>query len=114
MTFLFSRQLVAMDDSDEELQLINNVALFDSQLKQAGCLATKIFMSINFLDLNAKPLAKRLKLWCFRKELLREKLVVSQLSRSALSAASGETAAASLPFIKQETERKSKFEEPPL
>jgi hypothetical protein len=35
MTFLFPQQLGAMDDSDEELQLINDVARFDSQLKQA-------------------------------------------------------------------------------
>jgi hypothetical protein len=30
MTFLFPRQLGAMDDSDEEMQLINDVALLDS------------------------------------------------------------------------------------
>jgi hypothetical protein len=33
MTFLFPLQLGAMDDSDEEMQLINDVARLDSQLK---------------------------------------------------------------------------------
>jgi hypothetical protein len=37
MAFVFPRQLGAMGDSDEEMQLINDVALLDSQLKQAGC-----------------------------------------------------------------------------
>ncbi len=64
-----------------------------------------------FQDLNAKPLAKRLKLWRFRKELLRQNSVASQLSHSP---ASGETAAAPPPVIKQETERKRKFEESPF
>jgi hypothetical protein len=66
-----------------------------------------------FRDFYGKPLAKRLNLWRFRKEL-RQKLVVDRLSRSALSAASGETTATSPPFVKQETERKRNFEEPPF
>ncbi len=37
MTFLSPRQLGAMDDSDEELQLMTDVALLDSLLKKAGC-----------------------------------------------------------------------------
>ncbi len=111
MTFLSPRQLGAMDDSDEEMQLINDVARLDSQLKQAGCPCDENLYVHLSRDLNAKPLAKRLKLWRFRKELLREKLVAFQLSRST---ASGETAAASSPVLKQETERKRKFEEPPF
>jgi hypothetical protein len=35
MTLLLPRQLGAMDDSDENMQLINVVARLDSQLKQA-------------------------------------------------------------------------------
>ncbi len=83
MTFLFPLQLDAMDDSDEEMQLINDVARLDLQLKQAGCPCYENLYVRLFRDLNAKSLAKRLKLWRFRKELLREKLVASQLSRSA-------------------------------
>jgi hypothetical protein len=37
MAFSFPRQLGAMGDSDEEMQLINDVALLDSQLEAAGC-----------------------------------------------------------------------------
>jgi hypothetical protein len=40
LTFLPPLQLGAMDDSDEEMQimqLINDVALLDSQLEAAGC-----------------------------------------------------------------------------
>ena len=37
MTFLIPRQLGAMADSDEEMQLINDVALLDLQLEAAGC-----------------------------------------------------------------------------
>jgi hypothetical protein len=37
MAFSFPLQLGAMGDSDEEMQLINDVVLLDSQLKQAGC-----------------------------------------------------------------------------
>jgi hypothetical protein len=106
-----------MDDSDEEMKLINDVARLDSQLKQAGCPCNEYLYAHLFRDLNAKPMAKSLKMWRFRKELLREKVVAwlaSQLSRSAWSAASCETAAASPPEIKQETERKRKFEEPPF
>jgi hypothetical protein len=107
--FLFPLQLGevgVMDDSDEELQLIDDVARLDSQLKQAGCPCDENLYFHLFRDLNVKPLAKRLKLWCFRKELLREKLVACQLSRSALSAASGETAATPPPV---EPERKRKL-----
>ncbi len=66
-----------------------------------------------FQNFNDKPWAKRLKLWRFRKEL-GQKLVAEMILRSAPSASSGETAATSLPVIKQETERKRKFEEPPF
>jgi hypothetical protein len=111
---MLSRSLVAvgdMDDSDEKSQLINYVARLDSQLKEAGCPYEEILYVHLFRDLNLESLAKKLKLWRFRKELLREKLVASQLSRSTLSAASEKTAATSPPVIKQETERKRKFEE---
>jgi hypothetical protein len=99
MTFLSPRQLGAMDDSDEELQLMTDVALLDSRLKKAGCPCDETMYSHeshrfqNFIEL---PLANRLKLWCFRKQL-REKLVAEMLP---LSAASGETAAAAPAFIK--------------
>ena len=113
MTFLFPRQLGAMDGSDEEMQLITDVASLDSQLKTAGCPCDESLFVHLFRDLNEKPLAKRLKLWRFRKELLKS-MVATQLS---CSAASGETAAASPPVIKQEmgfqTAHKRKFEEPP-
>jgi hypothetical protein len=82
-----------------------------SQLKQAGCPCDESLYVHLFRDLNEKLLAKRLKLWPFRKELLRKKLVATQFSRSATS---GETAATSSPVIKQETERKRKIEEPPF
>jgi hypothetical protein len=72
MAFSFPRQLGAMDDSDEKMQLINDVASLDSQLKQAGCPCNEIFNVHLFQDLNAKSFAKRLKLWRFRKELLRQ------------------------------------------
>ncbi len=78
MAFSFPRKLDAVDDSDEEMQLINDVARLDSQLKQAGCPCDENLYAHLFQDLNAKPLSKRLKLWRFRKELLREKLVASQ------------------------------------
>ncbi len=107
MAFLFPGHLGAMDDSDEELQLINDVALLDSQLKQAGCPCDENRYVHLFRDLDGKPLAKRLKLWRFRKDL-RQKLVASLLSRSELSAASGETAATSPPVVNQETEHKRK------
>jgi hypothetical protein len=112
MAFSFPRQLGAMDDSDEEMQLINNVALFDSQLEAAGCPCKEKMYAHLFQNFNDKPLAKRLKLWRFRKEL-GQKLVADMLSCSAPSASSGETAATSPPVIKLETERKRKFEEPP-
>jgi hypothetical protein len=57
MAFLSPRQLGAMDDSDEELQLINDVARLDSQLKQAGCLCDENLYLHLFRDLNVKPLA---------------------------------------------------------
>jgi hypothetical protein len=111
MTFLFPRQLGAMDDSDEELQLIADVALLDSRLKKAGCPFDETMHSHRFLNFNEQPLANRLKLWSFRKQL-REKLVAEMLSPSP---ASGETAAAALTVIKQEikqeTEKKRKIEE---
>jgi hypothetical protein len=112
MTFLFPRQISAMDDSDKEMQLINDDDSLDSQLKQAGCPCDESLYVHLSRDSNEKPLAKRLKLWRFRKELLRKTLVATQLSATqlSLSAAPGETAATSLPVIKQETERKTKFE----
>jgi hypothetical protein len=41
-----------MDDSDEELQSINNVALLDPQLKQAGCLCDENLCVHIFRDLD--------------------------------------------------------------
>jgi hypothetical protein len=73
-----------MDDSDEELQWINDVALLDSQLNQAGCPCDENLFVDLFQGLDVKPLAKRLKLWRFRKELS-QKIVASVLSRYALS-----------------------------
>jgi hypothetical protein len=66
-----------MDDSDEEMLLINYVARLDSQVKQAGCPCDENLYAHLSRDLNAIPfmLAKRLKLWRFKKELLREKMV---------------------------------------
>jgi hypothetical protein len=110
--FLPPRQLGDMDDSDEELQLNNDGARRDSQLLVAPA-TRNIYVHI-FRDLDGKPLAKRLKLWRFRKELLRQKLVAVMLSRSALSAASEKKAATSPPVLKQETEQKRKLEEPPF
>jgi hypothetical protein len=112
MTFLFPRQIGPMDDSDEEMQLINDVNSLDSQLKQAGCPCDESLYVHLFQDLKEKPLARRLKLWRFRKELLRKKLVATQLSATQLllSAASGETAATSPHVIKQEMKRKRKFD----
>jgi hypothetical protein len=109
MAFLSPRQLGAMDDSDEELQSINNVARLDSQLEEAGCPCDETLCVHLFRDLDGKPLAKRSKLWRFRKELLRQKLVAFMLSRSALSAASGNTAATSPPVVKQETKHKENW-----
>jgi hypothetical protein len=94
------------------LQLINDVALLDSQLKQADCPCDENLDVHLFRDLDGKPLAKRLMLWRFRKDL-RQKLVAS-LSRSTLSAAFGETATTSPPVVKQETEHKIKLEELPF
>jgi hypothetical protein len=105
-----------MDDSDEEVQLINDVVLLnsqESQLKKAGCSCDEnLFMHLS-QDLDVKPLAKRLKLWRFRKELS-QKIVTSLLSRIALSAATRETAATSLPVVEQETEHKRILKEPPF
>jgi hypothetical protein len=103
MTFLFPRQL-------EEMQLINDVALLDSRLKQAG--GTYDETMYLFRDFDDRPFAKRLKLWRFRKDM-RHKLLANMLLRSAVSApsaSSGETAATSPPVTKQETERKKKIE----
>jgi hypothetical protein len=113
MTFLSPRQLGAMGDSDEEMQLINDVALLYPRLKQAGCPCDETMHAHLSRDFDDKPFAKRLKLWIFRKNL-RQKLLADMLSRSAPSASSGEAAAMSPPVIKQETERNKKFEEPPV
>ncbi len=101
-----------MDDSDdEELQLMTEVALLEARLKKAGCPFDETMYSHRFLNFEQQPLANRLKLWRFRKQLC-EKLLAETLSPSA---ASGETAAAA-PIvikqeIKQETEKKRKFKE---
>jgi hypothetical protein len=113
LAFLFPRQIGAMDDSDEEMQLINDVALLDSRLKQAGCPCDETMYAHLFRDFHDQPFAKRLKLWRFRKGI-RHKLLADLASHTAPSASSGETAATSTPVIKQETERKRKFEEPPF
>ena len=89
MTFLSPRQLGAMDDSDEELQLMTDVAVLDARLKKADCTCDETMYSHRFENFKGLPLANRLKLWRFRKQL-REKLVAEMLP---LSAASGETAA---------------------
>jgi hypothetical protein len=49
--------------------LINDVALLDSQLEAAGCPCKENMYAHLFENFNDKPLAKRLKLWRFRKEL---------------------------------------------
>ncbi len=64
-----SWQLDAMDGSDEEMQLINDVALLDSQLEAAGCPCKEKMYAHLFRNFDDKPLAKRLKLWRFRQEL---------------------------------------------
>ncbi len=109
----FPRQLGAMGDSVEEMQLINDVALLDSRLKKAGCPCDETMFARLSRDFDANPFAKRLKLWQFRKNM-RQRLLDDMLSHSAPSASSGETEATSPPVIKQETERKRKFEEPPF
>ncbi len=90
MTFLVPRQLGAMTDSDEEMQLINDVALLDSRLKKAGCPCDETMFAHLFRDFDAKPFAKRLKLWQFRKDM-RQTLLDDMLSHSAPSAAAGES-----------------------
>jgi hypothetical protein len=80
MTFLSPRQLGAMDDSDEEMQLINDVALLVSQLEAAGCSCKEKMYAHLFRNLDDNPLAKRLKLWHFRQELS-QNLVVDMLSK---------------------------------
>ena len=101
-----------MDDSDdEELQLMTDVALLEARLKKAGCPFDETMYSHRFLNFEQQPLANKLKLWRFRKQL-REKLLADTLSPSA---ASGETAAAAptviKPEIKQETEKEIKSEQ---
>jgi hypothetical protein len=59
-----------MDDSDEEFQSINDVALLedlDSQLKQAGCPCDENLFVPLFLGLDKKPAVKRLKIWRLKK-----------------------------------------------
>jgi hypothetical protein len=113
MTFLVPWQLGAMTDSDEEMQLINDVALLDSRLRKAACPCDETMFAHLFRDFDAKPFAKRLKLWQFRKDM-RQTLLDDMLSHPAPSATAGEIAAASPPVVEQETERKRKFEEPPV
>jgi hypothetical protein len=109
MAFSFPLQLGAMSDSDEEMQLINDVARLDSQLEAACCPFKEKLYAHLFEKFNDKPLTKRLKLWLFRKELC-QKLVDDMLSCSAPSASSGETVATSLPVIKAEVyERLKQF-----
>ena len=114
MAFSFPRQLCAMGDSDEEMQLMTEVALLDEQLKQADCPCDAKIYAHLFQDLEKKPVEKRVKIWRWRLEMA-QKLVDAMLSRSsAPSASSGETAAASSPVIKLEPlDCKRKFEEPP-
>jgi hypothetical protein len=99
------------DDEDAELELMTDVAVLDTQLNKAGFPFDETMYSHRFLNFSEQPLAKRLKLWRFRKQL-REKLVAEMLSPSA---ASGETAAAAPTVIKQEikqeTEKKRTFEQ---
>jgi hypothetical protein len=112
VTFLSPRQLGAMDNSDDELQLMTEVAVLDARLKKADCTCDESMYSHRFENFKDQPLANRLKLWRFRKQL-REKLVAEMLP---LSAASGETATAAPAVIKeeikQERDNKRKFEEP--
>jgi hypothetical protein len=100
MAFSFPRQLGAMGDSDEEMQLINDVALLDSQLEADGCPCKEKMYAHLFENFNATQLAMRLKLWRFRTEPC-QKLVADMLSRSAPSASSGETAATSKRIVKE-------------
>jgi hypothetical protein len=102
------------------IELINDVALLDSQLKQAGCPCDENLYVHLSQGLDLKPLARRLKLWRFRKELS-QKIVAPLLSHSALSAlthtydfaASRGTAAMSPRVFEKETKRKRKLDEPP-
>ncbi len=71
MAFSFPRQVGAMDDSDEEMQLINDVALLDSQLDTAGCPCKEKRYAHLFQNFNDKPLAKRLKLWRLTVRIIR-------------------------------------------
>jgi hypothetical protein len=80
MAFSFARQLGAMGDSDEEMQLMTDVALLDSQLKQAGSPCDEKLYVHFFENFNDKTLAKRLKIWTFRKER-GKKLVADMLWR---------------------------------
>ena len=114
MAFSFPRQLCAMGDSDEEMQLMTEVALLDEQLKQADCPCDAKIYAHLFQDLEKKPVEKRVRIWRWRKGMA-QKLVDAMLSRSsAPSASSGETAATSSPVIKLEPpDCKRKFEEPP-
>ena len=97
-----------MGDSDEEMQLMTEVALLDEQLKQADCPCDDKIYAHLFQDLEKTPVRKRVKIWRWRKELT-QKLVDAMLSRSAPSASSGETAATSSPVIKLEPDCKRKF-----
>jgi hypothetical protein len=57
MAFSLTRQLGAMGDSDEEMLLMTDVALLDSQLKQAGCPCDEKLFAHLFENFNDKPLA---------------------------------------------------------
>jgi hypothetical protein len=91
------------------MQLINDVALLDSRLKKAGCPCDEGMFEHLFRGFAANPISERIKLWQFKKGM-RQRLLDDVLWQSAPSASSGQTAAASPPVIKQETERKRKFE----
>ena len=69
MTFLVPWQLGAMTDSEEEMILINDVALLDSRLKKAGCPCDETMFSHLFRDFAGKSFAKRMQLWKFRKDM---------------------------------------------
>ena len=109
MAFSFPRQLCAMGDSDEEMQLMTEVALLDEQLKKADCPYDANIYAHLFKDLEQKPVEKRVRIWRWRKGLAQKFVDAMLSSSSALS--SGETAARNS-CIKQETEPKRKFEEP--
>jgi hypothetical protein len=103
-----------MDDSEEEVQLIAEVSKLDSKLKQAGCTCDENLYVHLFTDLNVKPLAKRLGLWRFRRDLCPEQ-VASLQPREAASGGCGGPAATSVTsqaVIEKKIGLKRKLEKP--